>query len=31
MSELLKLAGDTAPDALPQSAGVPTANESARD
>jgi diacylglycerol O-acyltransferase len=31
MSELLKLAGDTGPDAMAQSAGAPTANESARD
>jgi diacylglycerol O-acyltransferase len=31
MSELLKLAGDTGPDAMAQSAGGPTANESARD
>jgi WS/DGAT/MGAT family acyltransferase len=31
MSELLKLAGATGPDDMAQSAGVPTANESARD
>jgi WS/DGAT/MGAT family acyltransferase len=31
MSELLKLAGDTGPDATAQSAGAPAANESARD
>jgi diacylglycerol O-acyltransferase / wax synthase len=31
MSELLKLAGDTGPDDMPQSTGGPTANESARD
>jgi len=31
MSELLKLAGDTAPDAMAQSAGATIANEYARD